>query len=482
MTTRAGGASYVSDLIQSVADRGRVLIGYPRLVGLGSTGLARLTDALMSGRGEASGVALAQQILQAYAALSAEARRAFLVDIAGRFGPDLAGVERAATAFLAAPGPATVSRLHEAASPRVQDLLRRLNLAPGGMPSLIAMREDVLAGLRDEPRLAELDREFVALLATWFNRGFLELRRIDWSTPANVLEKIIRYEAVHAISGWDDLRRRLEPADRRLYAFFHPALVDEPLIFVEVALGPSIPGEVAPLLAREAAGGGAAPTVAVFYSISNAQTGLRGVSFGNFLIKHVVDVLKRELPSLQTFVTLSPIPGFASWLRAIALDDRDGLLGPDDRRSLKLLDRPAWADKAAAREAVERTLLPLAAHYLIRARRLDGRVIDPVARFHLGNGARLERLNPLGDRSPKGMAASHGLMVNYLYEPDDIEANHETFANKGEVVAAGAVRKLLRTRGPVRSRPGPLDPLLRVARLQRSTPPRAREGANDHAG
>jgi malonyl-CoA decarboxylase len=442
---RAIGASYVSDLIQSVADRGRLLIGYPRLTGSGRPALLKLAEALMSGRGEASGVALAQQLLHAYADLPPAERRIVLLDIAKRYGPDLPALKRAAEAFLAEPSLRLAAQLQKAAEPRAHELIRRLNLAPGGTPALVAIREDVLAAIGDDPLLEELDREFVALFSSWFNRGFLELRRIDWSTPANILEKIIRYEAVHAISGWDDLRRRLEPKDRRLYAFFHPALVDEPLIFVEVALMGSIPSAVAPLLAHaEGIGPEAPPTTAVFYSISNAQSGLRGVSFGNFLIKHVVEELKRELPRLQTFVTLSPVPGFAAWLRSVIAQDQDGLLTPEDRRVLQFLDRPNWIDKTSAAEAVHRALLPLAAHYFLKARTAGGRVIDPVARFHLGNGARLERLNPLGDRSPKAMAASYGLMVNYLYNRDEIEANHEVFANKGEVVAASAVRKLLR--------------------------------------
>ncbi len=439
--------TYWSDLIQSVADRGRGLIGFPRAVGVDRSALVALADALLSGRGEASGVALAQQLLQAYAALPRSEREAFLIDVARRFGPDLAAMKAASATFIENPTLDRAARLQAAAEPRAAELIRRLNLGPGGTPALVAMRQDVLACIGQDPHLMALDQQFVAGFTSWFNRGFLELRRIDWSTPASILEKIIRYEAVHAIADWDDLRRRLEPKDRRLYAFFHPALADEPLIFVEVALTTGIPTAIAPLLAREQpVGPSGPPTTAVFYSISNAQTGLRGVSFGNFLIKHVVEELKRELPRLQTFVTLSPVPGFAGWLKAVVESDTAGLLTPEDRRALHLLDKPNWSDKAGAAEAVHRVLLPLAAHYFLRARSPGGRVIDPVARFHLGNGARLERLNPLGDRSAKGLGAAHGLMVNYLYDRDDIEANHELFANKGEVVAASTVRKMLRGR------------------------------------
>ncbi|HLW93090.1 MAG TPA: malonyl-CoA decarboxylase family protein, partial [Roseiarcus sp.] len=283
--------------------------------------------------------------------------------------------------------------------------------------------------------------------------------RIDWTTPANILEKIIRREAVHAIDGFEGLRQRLEPQDRRLYAFFHPALGDEPLIFVEVALTDSIPGAIAPLLAADRAELlPQAATTAVFYSISNAQKGLARVSFGNFLIKQVAEELKRELPRLQTFVTLSPVPAFARWLAGEREDEGSPYLNQEMRRALSLIDHPNWHGKAAAVEALSRILPVLAANYFIHARTKNGRMIDSVARFHLRNGARLERINMLGDLSPAGLKQSHGLMVNYLYDLDHIEENHETFANKGEVVASSAVRKLARLR------PGRENALLPAAR------------------
>jgi malonyl-CoA decarboxylase len=311
----------------------------------------------------------------------------------------------------------------------------------------VRMREDMGAALAGSPALSALDADFVHLFTSWFNRGFLVLRRIDWMTPANILEKIIRYEAVHAIEGWEDLRRRLEPPDRRLYAFFHPALGDEPLIFVEVALTDSIPSAIAPLLARGRTD--LAPksaTTAVFYSISNAQRGLARVSFGNFLIKQVVEELKREWPRLTQFVTLSPAPGFAAWLAREASDEHSPAISSQARRALALLEKPNWQNKTAAREALQRVLVPLAAHYFLHARTAAGRIVDPVARFHLGNGARLERLNMFGDLSEAALRQSHGLMVNYLYDLDHIEENHEAFANKNEVVASSAVRKLARAK------------------------------------
>jgi malonyl-CoA decarboxylase len=270
------------------------------------------------------------------------------------------------------------------------------------------------------------------------------LRRIDWSTPANILEKIIRYEAVHEIRDWDDLRRRIDPVDRRCYAFFHPALVDEPLIFVEVALTETIPGAIAPLLAEDRK-----PVeierarTAVFYSISNTQRGLGGISFGNFLIKQVVEELRRELPRLEDFVTLSPVPGFMSWLKTAS----DVPVSDEDRPWLAHLDTPDWWTNPELESQLRSIVEPLAAYYFLKARTPKGRLIDSVARFHLGNGARLERINWLGDTSPKGLRESAGIMVNYLYRLDDIEKNHEAYANDGTVAASSAVKKLLKGEG-----------------------------------
>jgi malonyl-CoA decarboxylase len=294
--------------------------------------------------------------------------------------------------------------------------------------------------MKGRGELASLDRDVVHLLSSWFNRGFLVLRKIDWSTPANILEQIIRYEAVHEIRDWDDLRRRIDPADRRCYAFFHPAMPDAPLIFVEVALTEAIPGAIAPLLAEERQ-----PVAierartAVFYSISNTQRGLGGISFGSFLIKQVVEELRRELPKLDTFVTLSPVPGFMQWVS----EGEDVPLSDDERKLLETLDKPDWFENAETTAQLRSVLEPLAAYYFLKARTPKGRLIDSVARFHLGNGARLERINWEGDLSPKGLMESFGLMVNYLYDLEEIERNHEAFVNRGQIAASAAVKKLL---------------------------------------
>lgn len=315
------------------------------------------------------------------------------------------------------------------------------------------MRAEVLARLRDEPQLAVLDHDFHHLLASWFNRGFLSMARIDWSTPAVILEKVIRYEAVHRIRDWDDLRSRIEPLDRRCYAFFHPALVDEPIIFVEVALTKEIPGAIGPVLAEEREH--VAPddaTTAVFYSISNCQKGLRGISFGNFLIKQVVEDLSRDLRNLSTFVTLSPVPGFRRWLDGALSGGGLDFIGDGARRTLATLDDAGWPDDPKRCDTMSALLESLAAYYLVRAKTGSDRPVDPVARFHLGNGARLERINWLADRSDHGVAQSAGIMVNYQYRVKDIERNHEAYANSGEVIASKAVAAMLNDLPGVKAR------------------------------
>jgi malonyl-CoA decarboxylase len=438
--------AFFSDLLATISERGRSLLrrGDAPDGKEGASGLVELCEALLSGRGEATGTAMAREVLDRYHDLDEAGRRTFFEALARDFGPDREKLAEAIKVWQAQPGDGNGSNLHFASEPRRQELIRRLNRAPGGTGELVAMRSDLLTHMNGRKDLAALDRDVVHLLGSWFNRGFLVLRRIDWSTPANILEQIIRYEAVHEIRDWDDLRRRIDPADRRCYAFFHPALADAPLIFVEVALTETIPGAIAPLLAvnRQPVPIERART-AVFYSISNTQRGLGGISFGNFLIKQVVEELRRELPKLDTFVTLSPVPGFMPWLKQAD----DVPLSEEERELVKQLDDPRWVESEPIATELRDVLEPLAAHYFLRARNSKGRIIDSVARFHLGNGARLERINWLGDLSAKGLRESAGIMVNYLYRLEDIEKNHEIFANDGEVVASSAVKKLLKSEG-----------------------------------
>ncbi len=436
-------SAFFSELLNSIADKGRQLLKRGEGNGAAPTAgsIIELCRALLSGRGEASGTALAAEVLNRYPLLDDTGKLAFFKALGTDFGPDQARLAKAVIAWQKNPDQDASTKLHFESEPRRQDLFRRLNRAPGGTAALVAMRADLLNIKDKDPALAAVDQDFAHLLSSWFNRGFLVLRRIDWSTPAIVLEKIIRYEAVHAIRDWEDLRRRIDPIDRRCYAFFHPALVDEPLIFVEVALSEAVPNAIAPLLAeaRTPAPLSYART-ATFYSISNCQRGLDGVSFGNFLIKQVVEELRRELPKLERFVTLSPVPGFMRWLAR----EREQL-APDEQAAAEALIQPDWAKDTEAAERLRPVVESLAAGYFLRAKGPKGRPVDPVARFHLGNGARLERINFLGDRSPRAMRDAGGLMVNYLYDLDDIEKNHEAFVNQGEVAASGSVRKLLKS-------------------------------------
>jgi malonyl-CoA decarboxylase len=438
--------AFFSDLLTSISERGRTLlrrVGSPEAKPDGAE-LIGLCEALLSGRGEASGTAIAREILDRYHHLDDAERLALFEALTRDFGPDREKLARAIENWRAATSDRDASDLHFASEPRRQELIRRLNRAPGGTSDLVAMRTDLLRLMKGHSEFGPLDRDVAHLLSSWFNRGFLVLRRIDWSTPANILEQIIRYEAVHEIRDWDDLRRRIDPIDRRCYAFFHPALVDEPLIFVEVALTESIPGAIAPLLAEDRK---LVPTerarTAVFYSISNTQRGLSGISFGSFLIKQVVEELRRELPKLENFVTLSPVPGFMEWMKQA----NDVPITDEDRAILANLEAPDWFANPELTAQLRSVLEPLAAHYFLKARTPKGRLIDSVERFHIGNGARLERIDWLGDLSPKGLRESAGIMVNYLYRLEDIEKNHEAYANQGEIAASSAVKKLLKSEG-----------------------------------
>jgi len=378
-----------------------------------------LIQDLLSASGEISGMTAAAHILDRFGKLDDTGKLAFFDHLAGDLGIDPAGVRAALDAFEAEPGQKTYAQFLAAAEPARQELARRLNRVPGATPQLVAMRADLLRLIpRNDPR-ARIDLDFQHLFTSWFNRGFLVLRPISWESPAAILEKIIAYEAVHAIDSWDDLRRRVEPADRRCFAFFHPAMPDEPLIFVEVALTKGIPGSVQKLLAEDRAPQAAEEAdTAVFYSISNCQAGLAGISFGNSLIKQVAEDLSAELPNIATFVTLSPIPTLTKWMAEQGID-------------------PASLDPEALRA--------IAARFLLTATRGDGMPYDPVTRFHLGNGAYVHAVHAGADTSDKGMAESAGAMVNYRYDPDTFAENHERFAGAKEVVASKEVRALLRT-------------------------------------
>jgi malonyl-CoA decarboxylase len=398
---------------------------------------------LLSERGEMNGLPLARELIERLELLDDTQLDDFFDHLARDLSPDPQKVLKLAQVYADQPDAETLIALTQAAEPPRQELLRRLNRTPGGTQAVLRLRRALLRRLAKRPELRALESDFLHLLSSWFNPGFLQMKRVDWNSPAQLLEKIILHEAVHQIDGWDDLRRRLQP-DRRCFAFFHPQLPDEPLIFVEVALLPEMPAHVAPLIDK--ASTPLPPErfrVAAFYSISNCEPGLRGVSLGNFLIKQVAEQLQRELPRLKTFCTLSPIPGFAAWLLA------GPTLPTRQQKALQMLlaacDGELDALQGAAQhdkldEAAQSALLALAAFYLAQVSPLPAG--DPVARFHLDNGARLERLNPRGNMVPKGLRQLFGLMVNYLYDLDRIEASHAKF-RRGEVARSRAVAALL---------------------------------------
>lgn len=436
--------SLVQQFLTGIADAGRELLE-KRWGNTTGGGLRALCDALLTQRGEVLGTALARELVAAYNGLDEAGRRDFFSLLRDAYGPDREAVDAAITVYQRDPGPATMQSLSRVLQAPRQRLIRAINMAPGGTAAVISMRRDLQALARTESGWEPVEADFAELLAAWFNRGFLRLARIDWQTPAHILEKLISYESVHAIQGWDDLRRRLD-ADRRCFAFFHPALPDEPLIFVEVALVNGLAAAIQPLL-----DGGSTrlePTVAntaIFYSINNCQDGLRGISFGNLLIKQVVSELEAELPNLKTFATLSPLPGFERWLAAVrqAAEPQRYGLSPEQFKELESLDQEGWHDDPVLCEQLRTPLLALGAYFLLRAHNGNGLPLDPVARFHLGNGATLERINWLGDVSPKGLRQSAGLLVNYRYDLKRIVENHEAFQNEGRIVCSRSVQRLL---------------------------------------
>ena len=411
--------------------------------------------------GEVSTRQRAGRLAGTYLRLDDAGRHAFLKLIAHEFGPDPRQVASAHEAYQAAIGtPAqwdAEARLRTALRSRRLRILTQFNAIPQGVKFLVDLRADLLRFVAEDPLLKPLDRELETRLSAWFDVGFLELQRITWTSPAALLEKLVEYEAVHEIRSWKDLKNRLD-SDRRCYAFFHPRMPLEPLIFVQVALLEEVADNVQRLLDIEAPLADASrANTAIFYSITATQSGLRGVSFGNFLLKRVIDDLKRDFPRLKTFATLSPIPGLVRWVQRNPEEFTSAITAADWKRlaalgvtgaeapglATMLAGDPAWSQDEALQQALREPLQRLAARYLLEARRGD-KPVDTVARFHLGNGARVERLNWLADKSDKGLKLSWGMMVNYLYDPDHIEANLEDFATEGRIAASSTVRRLAR--------------------------------------
>lgn len=402
-----------------------------QLFGQETESLSSLCQMMMDSDGEYSSLLLAERILNAYEKLDEEGRLDFFQLLYSEYDIDIDTVRVAIDIYGQNPDADNLVRVTKSAEPDRRELFRRINLAPGGTARLVKMREHLLNAIRQQPELKRIDVDFHHLFTAWFNRGFLLMEPIDWTTPAHILEKIIAYEAVHEIENWAELRRRLEPADRYCYGFFHPSMEDEPLVFVEVALTEEVPRGIAQILHRDAESLlPANPTCAIFYSISNCHKGLAGISFGNFLIKQVASSLKLRFPQLKNFSTISPSPGFRRWLEQEAEQraDLDELLG---QISNDMDD--------STRTALEKQV----ARYYLEARNERGEPVDAVARFHLKNGAILDRINILGNTTDASMQNAFGTMVNYGYDLSRVEDNHEAYVHNNQVVASAAVKKAL---------------------------------------
>jgi malonyl-CoA decarboxylase len=393
--------------------------------------IGELCKRIMQSDGEYSSLLLSERILNAYAELDDEQQLAFFNLLLADYDIDVDQLKRSVDAYALQPSGPNMNQLTSAAEPSRQELLRRLNFGHKATPKLVKMRENLLNAAQKQPELKKMDADFKHLFNSWFNRGFLIMQPIDWQTPAHILEKIIAYEAVHEIKNWRALRQRLEPADRRCYAFFHPSMIDDPLVFVEVALTHKVSSSINEILSddREVLDPIQAKC-AIFYSISNCHEGLAGISFGNFLIKQVATRLQKDLPQLQDFSTISPAPAFSQWLQQQA--EHEFLI----KKLLQQVEQPLDLTN-------QNQLICLAAEYYLLEKTAGKKPIDPVARFHLKNGATLHRINPVADLSENGLKQSMGLMVNYHYDLSTVERNHERYVNQHEVICHKQISQLL---------------------------------------
>jgi malonyl-CoA decarboxylase len=418
----------INDFLGSVAVRGMSFLGvFSDDNKISPDGLIELCEKLISTKGRASGLASAHKILTTYAELSKAQRKTFFLGLVKTFGCDEDNVKGLMADYLKKPNADLLQKIANRATPKYATLISRLNQRPASTLPILHMRADLLKLLKANPKLKPLDNAFNDVFTSWFNRGFLQLQKIDWQAPGAILENIIRYEAVHGIAGWDELARRIKPADRTIYGFFHHNLEDEPLIFVEVALTTKVPTAIDELLSETAPEiDPNTATTAVFYSISNCQDGLRGVELGNFLIKQVVSDLQQRYPNLKDFITLSPIVKFADWVETQTDHDIEF---PTSVSELN----PATPNPE---------LMEAVAWFLSEHKTNSGLPSDPVCKFHIGNGARLEQVNWAAHTNESGLRNSFGIMANYRYIIDEIEENHERFVVDGTVTTSPTVRKL----------------------------------------
>lgn len=430
----------LNQFVNSIVDAGREWLYREKNNESGESIKALCLD-LLQAKGEATSAALAFDIVKAYRELDQDGRTKFFNTLASDFDLDVDALIESAKAYKEQKSPKTLGKLMLKSESTRQELFRRINQARNGTALLVGMRGELLSGLKSHPEWALVDLDIEHLLSSWFNRGFLRVRRIDWRSPAIILEKLMDYESVHTIKGWDDLRRRLAD-DRRCYAFFHPVMRDDPLIFVEIALVQGLANSVIKIIEPDST---ILPVedadTAIFYSINNCQKGLRGISFGDFLIKQVVSEIQKETPNITSFATLSPVPGFRKWLAQEAANENSVVLDDDSKQLITDMETTDWLSDKEACKTLKSVLTALCAHYLTEVR-TGGKPYDPVARFHLHNGAQLNRINWLGDLSANGISQSFGILVNYVYDTAAIERNHEDYVHHDQIAVSDAVKRL----------------------------------------
>jgi malonyl-CoA decarboxylase len=431
---------FAKNLVDSVADAGEKLLDARRLRGTSMQTLLKLCEDLISHRGIASGIALAREVVGRYNNLTAKEKLTFFKELQRRTGPNYTEIYQAASKFVDHPDESNLLDLSKNIRSNRQKLFSRMNMAPNGTKAIVALREDLMGFIPSHPELKTIDTDLRILLTAWFNPGFLTLKRIDWDTEASILEKIIQYETVHNIADWNDLKQRLV-ANKRCFAYFHPALEDEPLIFVEVALTRGISDSIQEIISDGNNVFNEANT-AIFYSINNCQRGLYKIPLGNFLIKMVVTELANELPAVKTYCTLSPIPGFAGWLKEELKTGENKIIPVKEQEILKMLEDTNWITDKKKCDELKKPLIKACANYLVKVKRTD-KPLNPVARFHFGNGAQLYRINWMGNTSAHGIEESFGLMVNFLYDLKQIESNHEAYVKHGKLAISKSVRSLL---------------------------------------
>lgn len=426
-------------ILGPIADAGDKFLDVRKVQGTANQIMLRLCEDLISHKGVASGIALARKVVSQYQSLDQNEKLIFFLDLSQKFAPAFYDIEIVAKEFVLDPGPEKLKLLSKQMQSTRQKLFSRMNMAPNGTKSIVDLREDLLSLIPKYPELKSVDEDLKVLLKSWFNPGFLTLEVINWDTEASILEKIIEYETVHNILSWSDLKQRLVK-DRRCFAYFHPTLQDEPLIFVEVALTKGVTGSIQEIFDDDSNKKNGWNT-AIFYSINNCQSGLRQIPLGNFLIKMVATVLARELPDIKTFSTLSPVTGFADWLKAQLKIGDNGFFAENETEALKILEEDSdWHKNKTNCKLLKKHLIRACAIYLVKVKK-DGYPVNPVAKFHFGNGAELYRINWMGNTSHHGLNDSFGLMVNYLYNLKHIEANHEAYTIEGKLAVSKSIRK-----------------------------------------